>query len=238
MDIRHFVPGQYIDVRARTKSKGFAGGMKRWGFKGLPATHGVSLSHRSIGSTGQRQDPGKVFKGKKMPGRMGGYMRTGRNLQVYEIYPQINCMAVIGTIPGHPGSWIKVNDALLKKHAEPPPFPTYFPKEGEEKPHTVRMWEHYPYIPEVIARAKEREKEAQYRLDAISLKRELTEEEKAPIWKRFMEGPNSFYSLTNYHKPPNLPNVLKIYAEQREKEFYEKLKKIRSGENKKAEPGN
>ncbi|ORX81251.1 translation protein, partial [Basidiobolus meristosporus CBS 931.73] len=68
----HFVPGQFVDVTATSLGKGFAGGMKRWGFKGLRATHGVSLSHRSIGSTGQRTDPGKVFKGKKMPGRLGG----------------------------------------------------------------------------------------------------------------------------------------------------------------------
>ncbi|KAJ9068018.1 hypothetical protein DSO57_1033021 [Entomophthora muscae] len=79
----HFVPGQFVDARAPSKGKGFQGGMKRHGFGGLRATHGVSLTHRSIGSTGQRAQPGKVFKGKKMPGRMGGEFVTVKNAQVY-----------------------------------------------------------------------------------------------------------------------------------------------------------
>jgi large subunit ribosomal protein L3 len=80
--LHHFVPGQYVDVQSTSTGKGFQGGMKRWGFKGLPRTHGVSLAHRSIGSTGNRHDPGKVFKGKKMPGRMGNKTVSIHSLKV------------------------------------------------------------------------------------------------------------------------------------------------------------
>ena len=82
LGVHHFVPGQYVDIQSTSIGKGFQGGMKRWGFKGLPASHGVSLAHRSIGSTGNRTDPGKVFKGKKMPGRMGGDTISTHNLKV------------------------------------------------------------------------------------------------------------------------------------------------------------
>lgn len=80
--VHHFVPGQYVDVQSKSMGKGFQGGMKRWGFKGLPRTHGVSLAHRSIGSTGNRHDPGKVFRGKKMPGRMGNRTVSVHSLKV------------------------------------------------------------------------------------------------------------------------------------------------------------
>ncbi|KAF8392660.1 hypothetical protein HHK36_023009 [Tetracentron sinense] len=96
--VRHFVPGQYVDVAGITRGKGFQGGMKRWGFSGMPASHGASLSHRSIGSTGQRDAPGKVFKGKKMPGRMGGKQRTVKNVWVYKIDPGRNLMWVKGQV--------------------------------------------------------------------------------------------------------------------------------------------
>ena len=89
--VHHFVPGQYVDVQAESIGKGFQGGMKRWGFSGLPASHGVSLAHRSIGSTGNRQDPGKVFKGKKMPGRMGGDLITFKALKVWSQLLKIGC---------------------------------------------------------------------------------------------------------------------------------------------------
>ncbi|KAJ6313729.1 hypothetical protein OIU77_015083 [Salix suchowensis] len=94
ISVRHFVPGQYVDIAGITMGKGFQGGMKRHGFKGGPASHGASLSHRSIGSTGQRDAPGKVFKGKKMPGRMGGVQRTVKNVWVYKIDPARNLMWV------------------------------------------------------------------------------------------------------------------------------------------------
>jgi large subunit ribosomal protein L3 len=85
MRASHFVPGQYVDVQGTSLGKGFQGGMKRHGFKGLPATHGVSLSHRALGSIGQCQDPGKVWKGKKMAGRMGGTTITVQNLKVVKV---------------------------------------------------------------------------------------------------------------------------------------------------------
>ncbi|KAB2092933.1 hypothetical protein ERO13_A02G058500v2 [Gossypium hirsutum] len=96
LGVRHFVPGQYVDVSGTSRGKGFQGAMKRWGFKGMPASHGASLSHRSPGSTGQRDAPGKVFKGKKMPGRMGGKTRTVKNVWVYKIDPARNLMWVRG----------------------------------------------------------------------------------------------------------------------------------------------
>ena len=83
MGARHFVPGQYVDITGITKGKGFQGTIKRWHFKMQPASHGCSLSHRVMGSTGNRTDPGKVFKNKKMPGRMGGKQRTALNLRVF-----------------------------------------------------------------------------------------------------------------------------------------------------------
>jgi len=134
---RHFIPGQFVDVCGVTVGKGFQGGMKRWGFKGLPATHGVSLAHRSIGSTGCRQDPGRVFKGKKMPGRMGNDRRTTLNLLVYAIDPRLNLLFVKGAVPGSKGGWVRVRDSIGGNYwrwPAPPPFPTYFPKPGEIQP--------------------------------------------------------------------------------------------------------
>uniref|UniRef100_A0A5B7B343 Large ribosomal subunit protein uL3m n=1 Tax=Davidia involucrata TaxID=16924 RepID=A0A5B7B343_DAVIN len=131
--VRHFVPGQYVDVTGITRGKGFQGGMKRWGFKGMPASHGASLSHRSIGSTGQRDAPGKVFKGKKMPGRMGGKQRTVKNVWVYKIDPARNLMWVKGQVPGAEGNFVFIKDAFYKKpDISLLPFPTYFAPEDED----------------------------------------------------------------------------------------------------------
>ncbi|KAM5568536.1 hypothetical protein ABKV19_016208 [Rosa sericea] len=96
--VRHFVPGQYVDVTGITRGKGFQGGMKRHGFRGMPASHGASKSHRSIGSTGQRDDAGRVFKGRKMPGRMGGKQRTVKNVWIYKIDPARNLIWVRGQL--------------------------------------------------------------------------------------------------------------------------------------------
>jgi large subunit ribosomal protein L3 len=131
LSVKHFVPGQYVDIQGISKGKGFQGGMKRWGFSGLPATHGVSLTHRSLGATGARQDPGKVWKGKKMPGRMGGDPIIVRNLVVWRIDPSVNAIAVRGSVPGAPGGWLRVTDASRKPHRVAPPFPTHFSKPGE-----------------------------------------------------------------------------------------------------------
>ncbi|XP_043710425.1 50S ribosomal protein L3-2, mitochondrial-like [Telopea speciosissima] len=131
--VRHFVPGQYVDVSGITRGKGFQGGMKRWGFAGMPASHGASLSHRSIGSTGQRDAPGKVFKGKKMPGRMGGKQCTVKNVWVYKIDPARNLMWVRGQVPGAEGNFVFIKDAVYKKpDISLLPFPTYFAPQDED----------------------------------------------------------------------------------------------------------
>ena len=117
----HFVAGQMVDVRGVTQGKGFAGAMKRWGFKGLRATHGVSVSHRSHGSTGQRQDPGKVFKNKKMAGHMGARNRTQQNLEIVRTDAARGLLFVKGSVPGHKGSWVTVADAIkIARHDEAP----------------------------------------------------------------------------------------------------------------------
>src|SRR3954469_21197067 len=108
----HFVPGQLVDVVGVTQGKGFAGAMKRWGFSGLRATHGVSVSHRSHGSTGQRQDPGKVFKNKKMAGHMGARNRTQQNLEVVRTDPIRGLLFIKGSVPGHKGTFVKIRDAV------------------------------------------------------------------------------------------------------------------------------
>lgn len=110
----HFVPGQHVDVQAPSIGKGFQGVMKRHGFRGLRATHGTSISHRSHGSTGQHQDPGRVWPGKKMAGRMGGKNVTTQNLLIERIDTALNVLYVRGAVPGAPGAFVRVTDALKK----------------------------------------------------------------------------------------------------------------------------
>src|SRR3954453_22954393 len=119
----HFVPGQLVDVAGVTQGKGFAGAMKRWGFSGLRATHGVSVSHRSHGSTGQRQDPGKVFKNKKMAGHMGARNRTQQNLEVVRTDPIRGLLFIKGSVPGHKGSWLSISDAIKVARPDAAPYP-------------------------------------------------------------------------------------------------------------------
>ena len=107
----HFVVGQYVDVTGTSVGKGFAGGMKRWNFGGLRASHGVSVSHRSIGSTGGRQDPGKTFKNKKMPGHMGADVQTTQRLQIVQVDAERGLIAIKGSVPGAPGSDVIVRPA-------------------------------------------------------------------------------------------------------------------------------
>ncbi|WP_314371855.1 50S ribosomal protein L3 [Sphingomonas paucimobilis] len=119
----HFVPGQYVDIQGRTQGKGFAGAMKRWNFGGLRATHGVSVSHRSHGSTGNRQDPGRVFKNKKMAGHMGDKNRTQQNLEIVSTDVERGLIFVKGSVPGSKGGWLIVKDAVkVSRHADAP-FP-------------------------------------------------------------------------------------------------------------------
>ena len=116
----HFVPGQKVDVSGVTVGKGFAGAMKRWNFGGLRATHGVSVSHRSHGSTGQRQDPGKVFKGKKMAGHMGQDNVTTLNLTVFRVDVERGLILIKGAVPGTEGAWVKIRDAVKKRRPAAP----------------------------------------------------------------------------------------------------------------------
>ena len=123
----HFVVGQFVDVTGTSIGKGFAGGMKRWNFGGLRATHGVSVSHRSIGSTGGRQDPGKTWKNKKMAGHMGVDRITTLNLRVVQTDVERGLILVEGAVPGAKGGWISVRDAVKK------PLPKEAPKPGKFK---------------------------------------------------------------------------------------------------------
>ncbi len=127
----HFVVGQFVDVTGTSIGKGFAGGMKRWNFGGLRATHGVSISHRSIGSTGGRQDPGKTFKNKKMPGHMGVDRITTLNLKVIQLDVERGLILVEGAVPGAKGGWITVRDAVKKTLPEGVPQPGKFRLPGE-----------------------------------------------------------------------------------------------------------
>jgi large subunit ribosomal protein L3 len=122
----HFVVGQFVDVTGTSVGKGFAGAMKRWNFGGLRATHGVSVSHRSLGSTGNRQDPGKVFKNKKMPGQMGNERVTTLNLKVVQTDVARGLILVEGAVPGSKGGWITVRDAVKKTLPKDAPKPGKF----------------------------------------------------------------------------------------------------------------
>ena len=126
----HFIPGQFVDVTGTSTGKGFAGGMKRWNFCGLRATHGVSVSHRSIGSTGGRQDPGKTFKNKKMPGHMGVDRVTTQNLKVVRIDTERGLILVEGAVPGVAGGWIQVRDAVKRALPADVPLPGKFRENG------------------------------------------------------------------------------------------------------------
>jgi len=113
----HFVAGQKVDVCGTSKGKGFAGGMKRWNFAGLEASHGVSISHRSLGSTGNRQDPGKTFKNKKMAGHLGQERITTMNLEVAAVDAERGLIMIKGAVPGSKDSYVLVRDAV--KRARP-----------------------------------------------------------------------------------------------------------------------
>jgi len=130
----HFVAGQLVDVSGVTQGKGFAGAMKRWGFGGLRATHGVSVSHRSHGSTGNRQDPGRVFKNKKMAGHMGARNRTQQNLEIVRTDPIRGLLFVKGSVPGHKGAWLTVSDAIKLPRHESAPYPAAILETNKPQP--------------------------------------------------------------------------------------------------------
>ena len=114
IDVNHFKKGQYVDITGTSIGKGYAGVMKRHNFAGLEASHGVSVKHRSGGSTGQCQDPGRVFKGKKMAGQMGNKKVTKQNIQVVDIDQELNLLIVKGAVPGHKNSYLYIRDAIKK----------------------------------------------------------------------------------------------------------------------------
>jgi large subunit ribosomal protein L3 len=128
----HYLPGQKIDVTGTTVGKGFQGAMKRWNFGGMRATHGVSVSHRAHGSTGQRQDPGKTFAGKKMAGHLGVETVTTLNLTVWRVDVERGLILVKGAVPGTEGSFVKIRDAVKKAAPKDVPTPGAFRKAGEE----------------------------------------------------------------------------------------------------------
>lgn len=126
--VDHFVPGQFVDITGVTVGKGFAGGMKRHNFRGLEASHGVSISHRSHGSTGQRQDPGKVFKGKKMAGHLGSEKVTIQNLKVVEVDSEEGLIIIKGAVPGKNG-YVLIRDAIKRALPDDIKFPAAIIKE-------------------------------------------------------------------------------------------------------------
>ena len=128
----HFIAGQKVDITGHTQGKGFAGAMKRWGFGGLRATHGVSISHRSHGSTGNRQDPGRVFKGKKMAGHMGDRQRTQQNLEIVRTDADRGLLFVKGSVPGAKNGWLMVRDAVKVRMPDDLPFPGVMRRNEDE----------------------------------------------------------------------------------------------------------
>ena len=128
----HFIAGQFVDITGHTQGKGFAGAMKRWGFGGMRATHGVSISHRAHGSTGQRQDPGKVFKNKKMAGHMGDRQRTQQNLQVVRTDAGRGLIFVRGSVPGAKNGWMLIRDAVKLPLPDGVPFPGAMRRNADE----------------------------------------------------------------------------------------------------------
>nr|8A22_Ab Chain Ab, uL3m [Polytomella magna]8APN_Ab Chain Ab, uL3m [Polytomella magna]8APO_Ab Chain Ab, uL3m [Polytomella magna] len=145
----HFVVGQQVDVTGYTTDKGFQGVMKRWGFKGMPASHGVSLSHRKPGATGGRQDPGKIWKEKKLPGHMGDEKRTQLGLELYKVDPKRNLLYVKGAVPGPRGASILVRDSNRMDYEERValnlPYPTFIGS-PDELPVLVRKSDKDPYL--------------------------------------------------------------------------------------------
>lgn len=133
----HFIPGQLVDVVGTTIGKGFAGVIKRWNFGGLRATHGVSISHRSHGSTGNRQDPGRVFKGKKMAGHMGDRQRTTQNLKVMSTDSERGLIMIQGAVPGSEGCYVLVSDAAKRPLPKDAPKPAGIKSAAAEAPAPV-----------------------------------------------------------------------------------------------------
>lgn len=132
LSVEHFIAGQFVDVHGTSKGKGFAGSMKRWNFGGMRATHGVSVSHRAHGSTGQRQDPGKVFKGKKMAGHLGVESVTTQNLKIVAVDAEQGLILVEGAVPGNATEYVTITDAVKKALPADAPKPAALKKSAEK----------------------------------------------------------------------------------------------------------
>src|SRR5215204_1586183 len=135
--VAHFLTGQYVDVTGTSIGKGFAGGMKRHNFGGLRASHGVSVSHRSHGSTGQCQDPGKVFKGKKMAGQLGNERVTTQSLEIVSADAERGLLLIKGAVPGAEKGWVLIKDATKRKAPDGLPYPAALREEAGEAPETA-----------------------------------------------------------------------------------------------------
>ena len=131
LSVTHFLAGQFVDVTANSIGKGFAGAMKRWNFGGLRASHGVSVSHRSHGSTGNRQDPGRTFPGKKMAGHLGDERVTTQNLKIVATDEALGLIMVQGSVPGHEGSFVLVRDAVKRARPKDAPYPAAIKAKSE-----------------------------------------------------------------------------------------------------------
>jgi len=142
----HYLPGQKIDITGTTVGKGFQGAMKRWNFGGMRATHGVSVSHRAHGSTGQRQDPGKTFKGKKMAGHLGQETVTTLNLTVWRVDVERGLILVRGAVPGTEGSFVKIRDAVKSAAPKDIPTPGAFRKAGQEAAPSIAAEDETPVV--------------------------------------------------------------------------------------------
>lgn len=133
LSVEHFIPGQFVDVQGLSLGKGFAGAMKRWNFGGMRATHGVSITHRAHGSTGNRQDPGRVWKNKKMAGHLGVETITTQNLKIVAVDAEDGLILIQGSVPGTKGAWIAVTDAVKKPLPKEVPMPAGLKKAGKQE---------------------------------------------------------------------------------------------------------
>lgn len=221
---RHFVAGQKIDVQGTTKGKGFQGVMKRWGFAGGKASHGNSLAHRTVGATGARQDPGKVWKGKKMPGRMGGKKATMRALKIFYIRPKLDEFAVVGSVPGGKGGFVRCTDARSNDFLQPPPFPTFLPKEDEEVPEILlgEMSNPYQWLSEI---GEDPEKLKAEMWKVLKSRSELEPEEKEAQEREFERIRRDFG--TSFQVKLRLPGITKKRKEAKRsgKPFVSRLAK-------------
>ncbi len=178
----HFVPGQFVDVQGTSIGKGFAGAMKRHNFGGLRASHGVSISHRSHGSTGQCQDPGKVFKGKKMAGHMGDGTVTTQNLQVVAIDEEMGLILVKGAVPGSDDGWVLVRDAVKKPAPEGVPLPAGLietPEAAPEQDAAPEVKDEAQEVTEAPAEEEVKAEEAAPAEEAVEAPAEETKAEEA-----------------------------------------------------------